>query len=74
MLVAIGGLAISLLALGGVAIGLVAIGGGAIGYYACGGGAIGKYVISGMEQDLEALRFFGQWIPGLDQLAKPPNR
>ena len=55
------------------ATGVVAVGGGAFGYYACGGGALGKYVISGMEQDPEAIRFFGQWIPGIDQLAQPPG-
>jgi hypothetical protein len=74
LLVAIGGLAVGLLALGGAAIGMVAVGGGAFGYYACGGGAFGKYVISGMQQDPEAIRFFGQWIPGLDQLVPPPKR
>lgn len=71
VLIGIGGLAIGLLALGGGAIGLVAVGGGALGYYACGGGAFGKYVISGMGQDPEAIRFFGQWIPGIDQFEKP---
>ena len=74
LLVAIGGLAVGLLALGGAAIGLVAVGGGAFGYYACGGAAFGQHVISGMEQDPEAIRFFGQWIPGIDQLAKLPQR
>ena len=71
---AIGGLAIGLVAFGGGAIGLVAVGGGAFGFYACGGGAFGKYVISGMEQDPEAIRFFGQWIPGIDQFAHPRGR
>lgn len=71
---AVGGLAIGLVAVGGGAIGVVAVGGGAFGYYACGGGAFGKYVISGMEQHPEAIRFFGQWIPGIDQLAQPPGR
>ncbi len=71
---AIGGLAIGLVALGGGAIGVVAVGGGAFGYYACGGGAFGKYVISEMGQDPEAIRFFGQWVPGIDPLGPPRRR
>jgi hypothetical protein len=71
--VAIGGLAVGLIALGGAAVGLVAIGGGAYGYYACGGGATGKHVITAMEQDPEAVRFFKQWVPGLDQIIRPPG-
>lgn len=74
VLLGIGGLAIGAIALGGGAIGVVAVGGGALGYYACGGGAFGKYVISGMEQDPEAIRLFGQWLPGIDQLARPQRR
>jgi hypothetical protein len=70
---AIGGLAVGMIAVGGGAVGVVAIGGGAVGYYAVGGGAFGKYVISGMEQHPEAVRFFGQWIPAIDQLAQPPD-
>ena len=63
---AVGGLAIGLVALGGGAVGLVAVGGGALGYYACGGGAYGTYVLDAAQQDPEALRFFSQWIPGLE--------
>jgi len=74
LLLGIGGLAIGLVALGGVAIGVVAVGGGAFGYYACGGSAFGKYAISGIEQHPEAIRFFGKWIPGIDQLTRPPAR
>jgi hypothetical protein len=68
--VAIGGLAVGAVALGGAAAGFVAIGGGAYGYYACGGGAAGKHVIDSVQQDPEAVRFFQQWIPGLEQLIK----
>lgn len=74
ILLGVGGFAVGLVALGGAAIGVVAVGGGALGYYACGGGAFGQYVISGMGQDPEAVRFFGQWIPGIDQLTKPLDR
>ena len=76
LLVAIGGLGLGALALGGFAVGLIALGGGVIGgvavggaafgYYACGGAAFGEYVICGWEQDAEAVRFFKQWIPGLE--------
>ena len=65
VLVGIGGLAIGGVALGGAAVGIVAAGGGAIGYYARGGGAFGKYVISEFERNPEAIRFFGQWLPGI---------
>ena len=71
---AIGGLAVGLVALGGVVVGIIAAGGVALGYYACGGVAFGNYVISAMEQDPEAIRFFGQWIPGINQLAQPLGR
>lgn len=74
ILLGVGGFAVGLVALGGAAIGAVAVGGGAFGYYACGGGAVGKYVISGIAQDPEAIRFFGRWIPGIEQLAQPPGR
>lgn len=68
---AIGGLAIGLFAVGGGAIGLAALGGGAFGVYACGGGAFGQHVLTAIEQDPEAVRFFGQWIPGIEQLGRP---
>ncbi len=71
LLVGIGGLAIGAIAVGGAAIGLIAIGGGAFGYYACGGGAFGKYVISGVEQDPEAIRFFSQWISVMKEFIQP---
>jgi hypothetical protein len=77
ILLGIGGLAIGAIAGGGGAIGVVAIGGGAIGYYACGGGAFGKYVISAMQQDPEAVRFFGPWVSqllGVNPLPPPPGR
>lgn len=61
--IAVGGLAIGLIAIGGGAIGVVAVGGGAVGYYACGGGAVGKYVLSGLEQNQEAVNFFKHWLP-----------
>lgn len=81
--VAVGGLAIGLFALGGAAVGLllafggaavggVAIGGGAVGYYALGGGALGEHVLSGNQQDPEAVRFFGQFLP--DFLLPPTAR
>ena len=66
-LIALGGLAIGGVALGGLAIGVVALGGAAWGHYALGGSALGTHVISAVGQDPEALRFFGAWIPGLDQ-------
>ena len=56
--------------MGGGAIGAVAIGGGALGYYALGGGAFGRYTLSAMEQDPEAIRFFSQFIPGIDELRR----
>lgn len=62
---ALGGLAIGTLAFGGGAIGAIAVGGGAFGYYACGGSAAGQYVLSAMQQDPEALRFFSRWFPPL---------
>ena len=68
VLLGIGGLATGLLALGGVAVGVIAVGGVALGYYACGGAALGKYIVSGLQQDPEAILFFSQWIPGMDQL------
>lgn len=71
-LVAIGGLAIGGIALGGGAIGAIAIGGGAWGYYALGGGAIGEHVISATVQDPEAIRFLGEWLPGLGGLLPRP--
>ena len=71
-LFALGGLAVGVVALGGGAIGVVAVGGGAIGYYACGGGALGKYVISGLQQDPEAIRLFSRWVPGFDQWLRLP--
>ena len=74
LIIGIGGLAVGMLAIGGAAVGVIAVGGGAFGYYACGGGAFGKYVISASGQDPEAVRFFGQWIPGINQLIRPPGR
>ena len=74
ILLGVGGLAIGSFAFGGAAAGIVAIGGGALGYYASGGAAFGKYVMSGIGQDPEAIRFFGQWFPGIDQLARPQGR
>lgn len=71
--VAFGGAAIGVLAVGGAAVGVVAIGGAAVGYYACGSSALGQYVISSTERHPEAIRFFGQWIPGIEQLI-PPRR
>lgn len=70
-LLAFGGLAIGGIALGGGAIGGIAIGGGAFGYYAAGGGAFGEHVISGMARDPEAVRFFGDWLPGFRSLFCP---
>ena len=52
---------------GGVAVGVIAVGGVALGYYACGGAALGKYIVSGLQQDPEAILFFSQWIPGMDR-------
>lgn len=66
-----GGGAIGLAAFGGGAIGFIAVGGGAVGYYALGDVAIGKYVVSTLHQDPEAVRFFGNWIPGLVQMFVP---
>jgi hypothetical protein len=62
---ALGGLGIGGLAFGGGAVGAIAVGGGAIGYYAFGGGAFGQYVISAVQRDPEAVRFFSQFIPGI---------
>lgn len=58
LLGALGGLAIGSVALGGGAIGGVALGGGAAGYYACGGGTAGVHVVSAMEHDPQAEKFF----------------
>jgi hypothetical protein len=66
VLAALGGLAIGSLAFGGGAIGGVAIGGGAVGQYACGGGALGQHVVSPVQRDPEAVRFFSEH--GLDRL------
>ena len=66
-----GGLSTGLLAVGGLALGDIAIGGGAVGYYAVGGGAVGEHVISGMAQDPEAVRFFSEWLPGLQEPLAP---
>jgi hypothetical protein len=71
--VALGGLAVGLMAIGGGAVGVIAVGGGALGYYAVGGGAAGKYVISAVEHDPEAIRFFQQWIPGVSRWIRPPG-
>jgi hypothetical protein len=62
---ALGGLAVGAIAVGGAAVGLVAVGGGALGYYACGGGAFGKYVLSAVQHDPEAVRFFKNLVPWL---------
>lgn len=64
-LVALGGLAIGGIAIGGGALGGIAIGGGAVGYYGVGGGAIGAHVIDSIRQDPEAVRFFNEWLPFL---------
>jgi hypothetical protein len=64
-LLAIGGLAMGGLAIGGGAVGGIAIGGGAVGYYGVGGGAFGEHVIDGIQQDPEAVRFFNEWLPFL---------
>lgn len=69
--IAIGGFALGTVAFGGAAVGVVAVGGAALGYYACGGGAFGAHVISGMEQDPAAVRFFDGWLPGIKEAAKP---
>ena len=74
ILLGIGGFAVGMIAVGGAAIGIIATGGGAFGYYACGGGAIGKHTISGMGLDPDAIRFFRQWIPAVDQLVRSPDR
>lgn len=74
LLLGIGGFATGALALGGAAIGFIALGGGAMGYYACGGQAVGAYILSGLHQDPEAIRVFGQWIPGIDQLVQNRGR
>ncbi|MHB8969959.1 MAG: hypothetical protein ACYC3X_09810 [Pirellulaceae bacterium] len=68
VLLGVGGLAAGLLALGGIAVGAIAVGGVAFGYYACGGVALGKCVVSGIQQNPEAIQFFSQWIPGKDPL------
>lgn len=67
---ALGGLALGGVAVSGVAVGYVAVGGLAIGYYACGGLALGAQVISAMRQDPEAVQFFSQYLPWLDQLRR----
>lgn len=73
-LLAFGGLAIGGIAVGGGAIGGIAIGGGAFGYYAVGGGAIGTHVIDSMRQDPEAVRFFNEWLPFLqNSLSRRPG-
>ena len=61
--IALGGAAIGLLAFGGGAVGYVAVGGGAFGHYACGAGAAGEHVISVMQRDPEAVKFFSRWFP-----------
>ena len=63
--IALGGAAIGLLAFGGGAVGYVAVGGGAYGHYAFGAGAAGEHVISTVQRDPEAVRFFSQWFPWL---------
>ncbi|MCA9060659.1 MAG: hypothetical protein KDA85_19240 [Planctomycetaceae bacterium] len=68
ILFGLGGVATGALAIGGAAIGYVAIGGAAIGVYAAGGGAVGQHVINGMQQDPEAVSFFTQWFPWVQQL------
>lgn len=70
-LLAIGGLAIGGIAVGGGALGGIAIGGGAVGYYGVGGSAFGAHVIDGLRQDPEALRFFNEWLPFLQDTLGP---
>jgi hypothetical protein len=65
ILLAIGGMAIGTFAGGGCAVGFAAVGSCAFGYYACGEVAIGKHVLSAMQRDPQAVRFFGPWIPKL---------
>jgi len=62
---ALGGLAVGAIAVGGAAVGLIAVGGGALGYYTCGGGAFGKHILSAVQQDPEAVRFFKNLVPWL---------
>lgn len=64
-LLAVGGMAVGGIAVGGGAVGGIAVGGGAFGYYALGGAAFGEQVLSALEQDPEAIRFFSDWLPGL---------
>ena len=68
---ALGGFALGTVAVGGFAAGLVAVGGVSVGYYAIGGTPFGVYVIGAMRQDPEAIKFFGQSIPGLIDMFKP---
>ncbi len=70
VLLAVGGLAVGGVALGGAAIGLVAAGGLAVGYYACGGNAVGEYIFSATRQDPEAVEFFRDWVPWMDEWAR----
>lgn len=62
LLLAVGGGAIGTIAAGSCAIGLVAVGNVAIGYYAMGNVAIGQHVLSAVQQDAEAVRFFPTWF------------
>ena len=67
LLLGIGGFAAGAVAIGGMAIGLIAGGGFAVGYYAFGGDAIGQYLFSARRQDPEAVEFFRQWVPWIEQ-------
>ncbi|MCA9063435.1 MAG: hypothetical protein KDA96_10260 [Planctomycetaceae bacterium] len=64
----LGGVATGMLAVGGVAVGFVAIGGAAIGHFAAGGAAQGNHVLNAMRQDPDAVRFFSEWFPWVEQL------
>jgi hypothetical protein len=72
--IALGGLAIGGLALGGAAIGGAAVGGLAVGYFALGGAAFGEHVVGPVQQDPEALDFFGTYAPWLLPSIRVRNR
>jgi putative oligomerization/nucleic acid binding protein len=68
--IAVGGAAVGAIAFGGGAIGAIAIGGGACGSYALGGAAVGVHTISGLHRHPEAVRFFQQYFPSLENLIR----
>ncbi|MGE5611127.1 MAG: hypothetical protein ACM359_17890 [Bacillota bacterium] len=70
--IAVGGGSVGLIAIGGGAVGYIAIGDSAVGWYALGRSARGRYALGLNRQDLEAVAFFRQLVPGLRKAVTMP--